>query len=93
MEGGCSLEQRPHSSALDLKDNSFETQAFNCRSLTPWEKKKKTNVEEIMELEKNCLVIIMIITDSGKHHQRVIKLAGEISKNNTIIASEYLLTR
>lgn len=67
MGGGYSLEQRPHSSALDLKDNSFESQAFNCRSLLLEE--KKTNVEEIMELENNCLVTIIIITGSGKNHQ------------------------
>lgn len=45
-EGGHGLEQRPPSSALSLKHNSFESRLFNCRSLTPQRKKKKKAFSE-----------------------------------------------
>lgn len=54
---------------------------------------KKTNVEEMMELENNHLVTTIIITDSAKNHQWMVKLVGEGLKNNKKITSEYLLTR
>ena len=45
------------------------------------------NVEEMMELENNHLVAIIIITDSGRSHQWMIKPMGESLKSNRIIAS------
>lgn len=35
-----------------------------------------TNVERMMELESHYLAIILVINDSGKNHQQMIKLVG-----------------